>query len=56
MTAPVVAVTTPEMDAVGVGVKVTSWVLVPAARLRLSDRESKPGALVVIVALPTGRL
>src|SRR5918999_2356188 len=55
MTAPVAAVTTPDTVAVGVGVNTTSWALIPAIRLTLSDRGSKPGALVVIVALPTGR-
>src|SRR5918997_1298141 len=55
MTAPVAAVTTPDTVAVGVGVNTTSWVLAPAIRLTLSDRGSKPGALVLIVALPTGR-
>ena len=55
MTAPVAAVTTPETVAVGVGVNTTSYALTPATRLTLSDRGSKPGALVLIVALPTGR-
>src|SRR5688500_1621062 len=55
MAAPVVDLMMPDTDAVGVGVNVTSWALVPAARLTLSDFGSKPGALVVIVALPTGR-
>ena len=45
---------TPDTVAVGVGVYTTSWAFTPATRLTLSDRGSKPGALVLIVALPTG--
>ena len=47
------ALTTPDTvaAAAAAAVSTTSWVFVPAVRLTVSERGSKPGAVVVIVAL-----